>query len=76
MKQIKRSDLTRREKEIYDYILSFKLVNGYAPTISEIAKNLYTSRSFVHEVIERLEEYQLLKYHPRKPRTIVIQKII
>ena len=43
--------LTLREREILNYIIDFKTVNGFAPTISEIACGLITSRSFVRSAL-------------------------
>ena len=43
--------LTLREREILNYIIDFKTVNGFAPTISEISVGLITSRSFVRSAL-------------------------
>ena len=75
MKQTK-TELTQKEKEVYNYIVSFKIVNGFAPTITEISKGLYTSRTYVRECLEKLQEKEVLKYVPSKARTIVVQKMI
>ena len=48
--------LTRRQKEILDYIGSFIEEWGYAPSFEEIAKNFgYASLATVHEHLSNLE---------------------
>ena len=64
--------LTIREREILNYIIDFKTVNGFAPTISEIACGLIMSRSFVRSALYRLEEKGFIRYKPEKMRSIVI----
>ena len=64
--------LTLREREILNYIIDFKTVNGFAPTISEIACGLITSRSFVRSALYRLEEKGFIRYKPEKMRSIVV----
>ena len=64
--------LTLRESEILNYIIDFKTVNGFAPTISEIAVALITSRSFVRSALFRLEEKGFIRYKPEKMRSIVV----
>lgn len=72
----RKEQLTQREKDVYNYIVSFKIVNGFSPTITEISKGLYTSRSFVRECLESMQDKEILKYIPSKARTIVVQKMI
>lgn len=64
--------LTIREREILNYIIDFKMVNGFAPTISEIASTLITSRSFVRSALYRLEDKGFIRYKPEKMRSIVV----
>ena len=64
--------LTIREREILNYIIDFKTVNGFAPTISEIATTLITSRSFVRSALYRLEAKGFIRYKPEKMRSIVV----
>lgn len=68
--------LTVRQRDIYNYIVQFKITNGYAPTIREIAEGIYTSRSFVRESLHILESKQILKYNPKTFRSIVILKFL
>ena len=64
--------LTLREREILNYIIDFMTVNGFAPTISEIACELVTSRSFVRSALYRLEDKGFIRYKPEKMRSIVV----
>lgn len=63
------------EKIVLDYIIKFKTTNGYAPVTEEIMKGVNTnSRSWVTEMLERLEENGYITRNENKPRTINIIK--
>ena len=68
--------LTVREREIYEYIIKFKIINGYPPTFREIADGVNTSRSFVRKAVQNLEQKGFLKYNETKRRSLCITKII
>ncbi|WP_456399766.1 transcriptional repressor LexA [Persephonella sp.] len=55
--------LTKRQKEILDFIHTFTSVNGYSPTLKEIANHFGLSAvSTIHEHIEKLiKEGYLIK---------------
>ncbi len=49
--------LTKRQKEILDFLEGFLAENGYAPSFEEIARNFgYTSLATVHEHLENLKQ--------------------
>ena len=49
--------LTKRQKEILDFLEEFLAENGYAPSFEEIAKHFgYTSLATVHEHLENLRQ--------------------
>ncbi len=49
--------LTKRQKEILDFLEGFLAENGYAPSFEEIAKHFgYTSLATVHEHLENLRQ--------------------
>ena len=49
--------MSHMEKEMLRYIINFKMVNGFAPTRSEIKKGMNTkSDQWVDEILNRLEE--------------------
>ena len=64
--------LTFKQREIYHYILDFKSVNGLSPTISEIAKGTYTSRSYARNCVHELSRKGYIKYDETKRRSIVV----
>lgn len=68
--------LTPRERDIYNYIVAFKLINGFSPTLYEIADELLTSRTFVRESVQKLNEKGIIQYNPKKRRTITVKKMI
>lgn len=72
MKRYDKDGLTGREREILDYIIRYKSVNGMSPTISEIADALYTSRSFVRTVIYKIADKGFIRYDDTKRRSIVV----
>ena len=49
--------LTKRQKEILDFLEGFLAENGYAPSFEEIARHFgYTSLATVHEHLENLKQ--------------------
>jgi repressor LexA len=66
-------DLTKRQKEIFDYIRRYASKHGYPPTVREIGKAVgLTSSSTVHAHLANLEKIGLLKRDPTKPRAIEV----
>ena len=64
-------DLTKRQKEIFDFIRKYAAKTGYPPTVREIGKAVgLTSSSTVHAHLANLEKIGLLKRDPSKPRAI------
>ena len=64
-------DLTKRQKEIFDYIRKYAAKTGYPPTVREIGKAVgLTSSSTVHAHLHNLEKIGLLRRDPTKPRAI------
>jgi repressor LexA len=64
-------DLTKRQKEIFDYIRRYAAKHGYPPTVREIGKAVgLTSSSTVHAHLANLEKIGLLRRDPTKPRAI------
>jgi repressor LexA len=66
-------DLTKRQKEIFDYIRRYAAKTGYPPTVREIGKAVgLHSSSTVHAHLANLEKAGLLRRDPSKPRAIEI----
>ncbi len=64
-------DLTKRQKEIFDFISSYAAKTGYPPTVREIGKAVgLHSSSTVHAHLANLEKIGLLRRDPSKPRAI------
>ncbi|MBN1325456.1 transcriptional repressor LexA [Candidatus Falkowbacteria bacterium] len=65
--------LTKRQKEILDFINQYTEENGYAPSYREIAKKLgLSSVSTVCEHIQALESKGYLKMEPNEARSIEV----
>jgi repressor LexA len=66
-------DLTKRQKEIFDFIGKYAAKTGYPPTVREIGKAVgLHSSSTVHAHLANLEKIGLLKRDPSKPRAIEV----
>ena len=64
-------DLTKRQKEIFDFIRRYAEKTGYPPTVREIGKAVgLHSSSTVHAHLANLEKIGLLRRDPSKPRAI------
>jgi repressor LexA len=66
-------DLTKRQKEIYEFISKYASKYGYPPTVREIGKAVgLHSSSTVHAHLANLEKIGLLRRDPTKPRAIEV----
>src|SRR4051794_21178472 len=64
-------DLTKRQKEIFDFIGKYAAKTGYPPTVREIGKAVgLHSSSTVDAHLANLEKVGLLRRDPTKPRAI------
>lgn len=64
-------DLTKRQKEIFDFIRRYASKYGYPPTVREIGKAVgLHSSSTVHAHLANLEKLGLVRRDPSKPRAI------
>ena len=62
--------LTKKQKQIFDYIKKFIKENGYSPSIPEIGKRFKLANSTIHEHIENLKEKGYLNKDNYKARSI------
>ena len=63
--------LTRRQKQILDYLKEFIHQNGYAPSFAEISEEFgYTSLATVHEHLSNLEAKGYIRKSYRGSRSI------
>lgn len=66
-------DLTKRQREIFDYIGKYAEKTGYPPTVREIGKAVgLHSSSTVHVHLANLEKAGVLRRDPTKPRALEI----
>jgi repressor LexA len=76
MTKMEKSDqLTKKQLEVYDYILSFAKENGYPPTVREICKAMdIPSTSTTFAILNKLEAHGYLIKDPKHPRALKILK--
>ena len=66
-------DLSKRQREIFDFIGRYLTQHGYPPTVREIGKAVgLHSSSTVHAHLAKLESLGVLKRDPTKPRAIEV----
>jgi repressor LexA len=66
-------DLTKRQREIFDYIGTYLSKHGYPPTVREIGKAVgLHSSSTVHAHLSKLESLGVLRRDPSKPRALEV----
>ena len=69
--------ITEKEKEILKYIIQFKSVNGYSPTVREIAQGVNTkSLNHVYSALEDLKVKEYITFKEKKTRTINVLKFL
>src|SRR4249920_2180777 len=67
--------LTQRQREVYDYVVTYVDAHGYPPTVREIGEAVgLASPSTVHAHLANLERAGLLKRDPTKPRAIELRR--
>ncbi len=55
---------------IFNFVRQFRLINGYSPTLQEIADELEVSKVTVFEHVEALVEKGALRRNPNKARSL------
>jgi repressor LexA len=66
-------NLTKRQREIFDFVKSYGEEHGYPPTVRDIGKAIgLTSSSTVHAHLANLEKLGVLRRDPTKPRAIEV----
>jgi repressor LexA len=65
--------LTKRQRQILDYVESFIEVHGYSPSFEEIAEHFgYSSLATVHEHLSNLEQKGFLRKNYNKSRSLEV----
>ena len=68
-----KQDLSKRQREIFEFISSYLSKHGYLPTVREIGKAVgLHSSSTVHAHLSKLEGLGVLRRDPTKPRAIEV----
>jgi repressor LexA len=66
-------DLTRRQREVLEYLRTYIHTNGYAPCVRDICSALdLKSTSTAHAHLTKLEKKGYISRDPAKPRTIMV----
>jgi repressor LexA len=69
----KRMALTKKQRQILDYVESFVDTNGYSPSYEEIADHFgYNSLATVHEHLTNLEQKGFLRKNYNKSRSLEV----
>jgi repressor LexA len=64
-------NLTKRQRQIYDFVRGFLDENGYAPSLEEIAAHFgLSSVATVHEHLENLQAKGALRRDPNRSRAV------
>lgn len=67
--------ITKRQQQIYDFILNYQQEKGYPPSVREMASAVgLSSPSTVHAHLNALEEHGLIKRDSTKPRALELFK--
>lgn len=67
--------ITKRQKEVLNFIESYKKKEGYAPSLEDIKKHLkLSSVSTAHYHVKKLEELDLLRKGENQPRSLTPTK--
>ena len=65
--------LKDKEQKVLNYVKSFKLENGFAPSVRDICRDLnYKSTSTVHMYLNRLERFGYITKEDGKSRAITL----
>lgn len=69
------TNLTKRQREVYEFVGSFIEENGYAPSLEEIAEHFgLSSVATVHEHLANLEEKGVLRRDPNRSRAVELTR--
>jgi repressor LexA len=67
--------LTQRQREVYEFVVSYVDSHGYPPTVREIGEAVgLASPSTVHAHLANLERAGYLRRDPTKPRALELMK--
>ena len=65
--------MTKRQKQVFDFITSYSKKRGYSPSLEEIQKHFkFASVSTAHFHVKKLQDLGLLEKEYNKPRSIAL----
>src|SRR5471032_2924778 len=68
--------LTKRQKEVLDYLVAFETKHGYAPSFEEIGKGLkLTSLATVHKHLSTLQKKGFIRRGYNQSRSIEVMQL-
>lgn len=68
------NNLTPRQQDLLQFIISFKQTNGYSPTCKEMRAGINTkSKSHIEQMLDTLEDKNYIKIKHRKGMPSIIK---
>jgi len=68
--------ITKRQKQVLDFVASYESQKGFAPSLKEMKRHFrLSSESTIHEHIEALKEKGYLQKHKNQPRGIGVLQL-
>lgn len=74
MQHVRKLSVTPRDIRVYEFIEKYHDKHEYAPTLSEIADELESSRQSVHRTVSRLVKMNCLMRESKQLRGIILIK--
>lgn len=65
-------ELTKKQYDLYQYIIMFKNENDYCPSIREMADYFHTSIKSIVDRLNRIKSKKYIEIEPKKSRAIKI----
>ena len=67
--------ITKRQKQVYDFITNYSIKQGFAPSLEEIKKHLkLSSVSTAHHHVQKLKELGLVYKEENQPRAVATKE--
>ena len=65
--------LTETENTVLQFIVRYRALNGFSPTIREICNGTnYSSPNYINHILYRLKDKGYITFRERQARTIVV----
>lgn len=74
---MKANNLTPREEDLLNFIITFKKTNQFAPTVTEMCRGINTkSRTHICYMMENLKKKGYISYKEKTSRSIIVNKFL